>query len=178
MPMSVIFALFGFGILLVATLVMLYRLGALRLQFSPAIGLLGAWAIFMAVDTVIGRLLIETDGTVVSRQTIPKARPNAIYTMRAPGGDIFTFTSGASDASLPRDFLVGSHVTKRKWDLSYTVNGQRISNFPVTFYGVLSGIGASLVWFSVVLLIQQRCQPGLTKRCSRRLAAVLTRFRP
>jgi hypothetical protein len=160
MSLSVIVVLVIFGILIIATLVMLYRIGALRFEFSPAIGGLGAWLLFIAAYTLIGRLLIETDGTVIARQVVNNPRPETFYTMRAPDGQSYAFSSGATDASLSRGFAVGRHITKHKWQLGYALDGREVSDFPITFYSIMSAIGASLLWFSVVLLLQRRKRPN------------------
>jgi hypothetical protein len=164
--MSIAIAL-TIGLGLIATMfVLLIRAGMPALRFSPGVGLSGAWLLFMSLYTVGGRLLIETDGFVVARQTVYDPRRATIYTMRAPNGRSFSLESGATDASLSRDLAIGSHITKRKWDLAYTVNGQRISDFSTTFYGIVFAIGASFVWLSIALIIQRRGQPGLTRRWS------------
>jgi hypothetical protein len=164
--MSVAIALtIGLG-LIAAMFVMLIHAGMPRLRFSPGVGFFGAWLLFMALYTAAGRLLIEADGLVVARQTVYDPRRATVYTMRTPSGRSFSLESGATDASLSRDLPVGSRVTKRKWDLAYTVDGRTVSDFSTTFYGIVFAIGASFVWLSIALIIQRRRQPGLTKRWS------------
>jgi hypothetical protein len=123
--------------------------------FSPIVGLFGAWLLFIALDTVGGYMLVAADGTVVASEVRNTPRRSVVYTMRGPTGESFTYTSGPTDGDLHPDLPIGSHVIKRKWALDYSLDGQRIANFPMIFYGILSGIGASLICLSAILLIHK-----------------------
>ena len=94
----------------------LVRRKMLARPLPPAIFvLLGCGALYMSYVTFAGRLEIAVDGTILSRQAFTYyQRPHALYTVTASDGATRTFESGPSDASLPRDLPVGSHVTKRK----------------------------------------------------------------
>ena len=106
--------------------------------------------LLMALSTTIGRLLIDVDGVIVAREMTTGYRRAAIYSINGSSGTR-TYAAGATDASLPRDLPIGSHLTKHRWELGYTLDGQRVSNFPITFYGVSFGIGVSLLWFSAAI---------------------------
>jgi len=107
------------------------------------------------------RLLTEVDGKIIERNDANGYnRPGAIYTLSHPNGESKTYVTGATDATLPGTFNVGDYLSKNKWQLSYSVNGRNISNFPLIFYGIVSGFGFSLVTFSLVLAIQKRRRNG------------------
>ena len=125
-------------------------------EFSPtAFAFGGVMFLVMALTTTIGRLLIDVEGVIVSREMTTGYRPAAIYSINGSSGTR-TYTAGATDASLPRDLPIGSHLIKHRWDLGYTLDGLRVSNFPITFYGVSFGIGISLLWFGAAIAPNNR----------------------
>jgi hypothetical protein len=127
-------------------------------KFNP--GVLAAfslWILYMAYSTIAGRLEIEADGTILKREAITRyQRPGAIYTLAAPDGALRTLASGCTDSSLPRELPVGGRLVKRKNDLSYTLDGRTVSDFPLPFYGATAGLGLSLLVLSGMLFMQQR----------------------
>jgi hypothetical protein len=79
----------------------------------------------------------------VSKEYLP---PNAWthgsgtrYVIRKPDGSKLEYVAGATDASLSRNIPVGAELEKRKWELSYSVNGKRIKDFPASFYFAILG---------------------------------------
>ena len=147
---SVVFLLLVFAGMLVTVVVWLRRLGGFRIGPSPVFAVLGIWSLFIVGYTVVGRLLIETDGTVLTRQPVNNPRPGTFYTMQAPDGQTYRFASGSTDSSLSRDFSVGSHVTKRKWNLGYTIDGRRVDSFPVMFYTGWCAVGLCFICYSLL----------------------------
>jgi|SRR5271155_3095329 hypothetical protein len=102
-------------------------------------------------ETVGLRLGIALDGVVISRQELPRNwythGTGTAYVVRADDGTDQSYVAGATDGSLPRSLPLGAHVTKRKWELSYLLNGKRVEDFPVMFYAVvLAGALVCLVW--------------------------------
>jgi hypothetical protein len=78
-----------------------------------------------------------------------------MYTVRADDGATQRYVAGADDGSLPRDIPLGARITKRKWELSFILNGTRVLNFPIVFYAIaLTGSLISLI--SGVLLLMRR----------------------
>jgi hypothetical protein len=135
-------------------------------KYSPgAFAFGGAVFLFMALSTIGGRLLTEVDGVITERQLTTGHRPAAIYTVRNSSGSTSSFTAGSTDASLPRDLPIGSHVTKRKWELGYTLHGRQISDLSVAVYGSILSLAVCMLWFSAALVIQQRRQSASSKRC-------------
>ncbi len=116
----------------------------------------GAWCLFIAGSTIGERLLIDLNGSIAGRSDANGPnRPGAIYTIIDSDGKPNTYVTGPTDASLPHDLPVGAKISKQKWHLSYVVDGRTLNTFPITFYGVLTGIGLSLLAFSATLAIQQ-----------------------
>jgi hypothetical protein len=108
------------------------------------------WIFYINYSTIAGRLEIEADGTIVKREAITRyERSGAIYTLATPDGTLHTLASGCTDSSLPRELPVGSHLVKHKNQLSYTLDGRKISDFPLYFYGATSGLALSLFALSI-----------------------------
>ena len=114
----------------------------------------GLWALFMASYTV-GRLLSEVDARIVAREMTTGQRPVVIYTVRNSHGKIDTFVGGGTEASLPGQLSIGSYITKRKWQLGYTLNGKWVSDFSVTFYSIIFALGANLLILGIFRAVQQ-----------------------
>ena len=126
-------------------------------RFSPvAFAFGGIVALVMCLTTVGGRLLLEENGTITAREVTTSYRPAAIYTLRTPNGGNRTFISGPTNASLPRDLKIGSNLTKRKWELGYSINGNYVLDFPIGFYLGVLVLGIGLLFVSVRLAIRQR----------------------
>jgi len=122
------------------------------------------WIFYVNYSTIAGRLEIEADGTIVKREGNTRYdRPGgAIYTLAAPDGSLRTLATGSTDSSLPRNLPIGRHLVKRKNELSYTLDGRRISDFPLYMYGATSGLGLSLFAFSLFQLTwRRRCNQSL-----------------
>ena len=119
---------------------------ALPLAIFWTAGYLGIWH----------RLQLEFDGKVISRQDLAQTRqthgPTSVYRLQGSDGSIREYTATTSDADLPRTIPVGADIVKRRWDLHYLSNGQRIDDFPVTAYVVfLAGAIASLTGAAVLV---------------------------
>ena len=110
-------------------------------------------------QTVGVRLITQLNGVVVSRRDIPSTgapRYATEYTLRGPDGHESIYTAGPTDASLPRSMPIGTFLKKRRWHLDYEKNGQRVDDFGVFFYGVVSAAGLrSVIWS----LLSWRRQP-------------------
>jgi hypothetical protein len=99
---------------------------------------IGLWVLWgFGYETVGLRLSIDLNGLIVDRQTIPRNwsthGTGTVYTVRADNGTMQRYVAGATDGSLPRDIPLGARIAKRKWELSYTLNGTRVLNFPIVF---------------------------------------------
>lgn len=136
-----------------------------RLRRKSALGFVGliAWAVFMlwgfGLETVGGRLMLELDGVVISRQEIPRTAgvhgTGTIYVVREADGTDHKYIAGATDASLSRDIPKGTYLKKQKWDLSYTENGVRVDDFSRVFYGITCGIALACLLWGVFQLARQ-----------------------
>ena len=113
----------------------------------------GAWILYaFGFDTLGGRLMLELDGVVVSR--VPKTPSpviNADYLIRGADGRDEHYLAGPTDASLPRDLIVGTQIRKQRWQLAYELNGRHVDDFPTPFYGAVSAVGVGCIWGAIVL---------------------------
>ena len=123
---------------------------------QPLFVLLLALIVFWAfgLEGIGHRLWIEVDGIVVGAVDIPakgKPRYATEYVIRAADGSEHTYTAGATDASLPRSMPIGTQLTKKRWQLSYTRDGQLIDDFPLTANSAILGLGLGLLVWGVTL---------------------------
>lgn len=118
----------------------------------------GLWILWgFGYQTVGLRLGTALDGVVIAREPIPRNRyvhgTGTIYVVRGNDGVTQKYVAGATDGSLPRNIPLGAHITKRKWELSYLLNGKRVADFPVIFYAIiLSGALVCLISGSAQLM--------------------------
>jgi hypothetical protein len=99
-------------------------------------------------NEIAQRLLIEVDGIVISSQTSAGNRPATTYAILTANGSQHQYVAGATDQSLPRRLPEGTRISKRKYDLSWEQNGQRINDFPLYFYLGACGIGGMLAYWA------------------------------
>ncbi len=104
----------------------------------------GVWMLWgFGWQTVVERLLIQVDGTVVtSRHEPSKGAPRyaSHYQIKSPDGHLETYIAGATDASLERGLPEGTRIHKDRWSLGYQINEQWVA-FPVLFYATVLAIG-------------------------------------
>jgi len=117
------------------------------LVFFPAL----IW--FFACSEIYQRAVIELNGVVVSSQTSCVQPQNnrcaTTYVVEGPDKSRTTYIAGPTDKALSRQLPVGTMIAKKKWALAYSINGQRINDFPSIFYGTLLVFGLCLVgwWY-------------------------------
>lgn len=102
-------------------------------------------------QTLWARLTTHVDGIVTSRVYLPRTwwthGPGTKYLILQVDGTTNEYVAGCTDASLSRAIPVGTKLRKLKWELSYSVNGSRVDDFPRYFYFlILSGAVALLLW--------------------------------
>jgi hypothetical protein len=90
------------------------------------------------------RLIAEAEGTIVTSETTTGNRPVTIYRLRGPDGGEREYVAGPTDASLPRRLPVGTHITKRRFDVSWERDGKTINDFPILFYLFFVSLGLAL----------------------------------
>jgi hypothetical protein len=127
--------------------------------------MLGLWIIWgFGFETVGRRLKTKVDGVVISSRDLPStgAPRNAThYTLRGLDGDS-VYVAGPTDASLPRSLPIGTHLRKQRWHLDYERNGERVDDFPISFYSVTFGIAFSCLFWSFTLWRDRRQQLPLS----------------
>jgi hypothetical protein len=112
---------------------------------------------------VHARLEIEAVGTIVARPVrcaSPGHRCRTHYEIVAPGGERRVYVAGANDQSLDPDLRTGQRLSKRRWELNYSVDERRIDDFPYHFYGALTVIGMTFAG----LAIARASRPARGKR--------------
>ncbi len=132
-----------------------------RRRFNLFLAVAFLWGIPMtafALYVIGGRLLISVDGTIVDRRVeriwSGPHRWSATYTLRRADGAGVTYRTTGSDPEVSRDLPVGVQLGKSRWELGYTVNGERVDDFPIRFY---AGIGAAgIVLFLSGLIVGLR----------------------
>ena len=111
-----------------------------------AIAAIGCLA--FGISEIAQRMIIEVDGVVISSQTTVGNRPVTIYVMRGSDGREYQHVAGPTDKSLPRGLPEGTHIKKKKYQLSYIKNGEVINDFPLFFYLTACGLGMLIGWWS------------------------------
>jgi hypothetical protein len=117
-------------------------------------------------ETLWPRLTTNIEGTVVSKEYLARNAwthgYGTRYVIRKPDGSQLEYVAGATDASLSRTIPLGAELEKRKWELSYSVNGKRIKDFPASFYFAI--LGAALA--TLFLGRQQTLKLSNWRSCS------------
>jgi hypothetical protein len=101
--------------------------------------------------TLWARLVTEADGIVISREYFsptPLTHGSHVdYQIRRADGSILDLSAGPTDASLSKNISVGMELQKRKWELSYKLDGRLMDDFPRVFYFSMIGAAfAGLIW--------------------------------
>jgi hypothetical protein len=102
-------------------------------------------------ETLGRRLMLSIDGVIVSSQEITSTtRPYHAtrYMIRGVDGREQIYTTGATDATLPRSMPVGTQLRKEQRELSFMRNGERVNDFPLAFYSTVFGIALGCVVWS------------------------------
>jgi hypothetical protein len=124
-------------------------------RLNPTVLLLVALWIFwgFGYETLWKRLLTDVQGTVTSARSLPyplaPARHATEYTFTGPDGQQQSYIAGPTDASLPRNMPVGTHIGKRRWRVSYERDGERVNDFSLLFYGLMLSVAAVCLYWGV-----------------------------
>jgi hypothetical protein len=118
----------------------LHEADSIRSRRWWVLALFAAWTLYLGASGLSTRLLTSVDGTVISSRTTEGARPVTYYTIEASDGQEQSFIAGPTDGSLPREMPVGTVIQKKKFELSYLRNRQRVRDFPLGFH---------MLWFAV-----------------------------
>ena len=132
----------------------LYKADRIRSRRWWVLALFAVWALYVGASGLSTRLLTSVDGSVTSSRTTQGVRPVTYYTVQTSDGQQTNLVAGPTDGSLPREMPVGTVIQKKKFELSYVRNGQRVSDFPLAFHvlwfavSVVSGCVAFVWWKS------------------------------
>lgn len=127
---------------------------ARRLSYGPLAFALLAW--LFAGSEIYQRAAIELHGAIVSAVTSCMQPANnrcaTEYVVKSQDGSEHSYVAGPTDKALPRRLPIGTQIDKRKWSLSYTVDGQERRDFPLGFYSAILLLGLMCaIWWSARL---------------------------
>jgi hypothetical protein len=115
----------------------------------PALTLFALGMLGFTVYNGWSRLATDIDGKVIARQELPKTPQNhgakTVYTFEHRDGTHSEYTADGNDASLPQTFPIGASLVKRKWELGYTLNGQRVDDFPIIGFWLFISVGLAVL---------------------------------
>lgn len=113
------------------------------------------FGILVCAFSVVGfyrRASIDLNGEVASSQTTcvqpQNNRCSTVYLVRGVNGAQQKYVAGFTDGSLPLRLPVGTYIEKKRWHVTYAINGRSINDFPSSFYGILFIVGLLLVGWS------------------------------
>jgi|ERR1035441_305207 hypothetical protein len=99
-----------------------------------------------AISSILERAEIDVDGQVIWAETTCDQPYNnrcvTRYVLRTRTGSEVIYAAMPGDSSLARRLPIGTWITKHKWDISYSVDGKRIDDFPLRFYVGILVVGA------------------------------------
>jgi hypothetical protein len=139
-------------------------------ELAPGIMIVAAIMIFwtFGYNGLWHRLRLDVEGKVTARRDFPQTRythgPQTVYTLQRSDGFIHEYTATQVDPSLPRTIPIGAYITKREWDMSYLLNGERVDDFPIVAYVVFLVIGSACIVGAGVLLARERLQEARPNR--------------
>ena len=117
-----------------------------------------AFAIFFlwgfGYETVVARLRIDLNGTIISSRDVPPSRGARYvteYVVRGPDGRESAYVADPTDASLPRSMPIGTYIRKERGHFYYDRNGHRVDDFSVSFYTLMSALALALLIWSLSL---------------------------
>jgi hypothetical protein len=100
------------------------------------------------------RARIELNGTVVASDTTCMQPQNnrcaTTYVLENAAHLREMYVAGPTDHSLPRRLPIGTTVVKKKWSMSYWLNGRHVNDFPVQFYAWVFLTSVCVGWWAYV----------------------------
>ena len=101
---------------------------------------------------ILSRANLEVDGVVV-RSVLNRKEPNRpvrMYVLRSPAGVEFRYAAGPVDHALSQDIPDGARVIKRQGELTYSIDGRTVDDFPTSVYiGALCFTASAFVGGSI-----------------------------
>ena len=111
--------------------------------------------ILFSTLNIRSRALIEVSGTILkSEEGHVPLHPHRLlttYTIQPfDGGKTIRYTAAGNDPSLARHLPVDTVVEKKEWQLSYFINGEKVSDFPIRFYAGIGFVGILLLLIGLI----------------------------
>jgi hypothetical protein len=113
------------------------------------LALASLFCLFIGFNEIGHRLLIETEGTIISFKYI---NHSPTYIILGSNGIEKKYIIGPTDSSLPKNIANGTHIKKDKYKLTWQKNGALVNDFPLTVYlgacvlGFLLAFWAAFQW--------------------------------
>jgi hypothetical protein len=111
----------------------------LALFFLPSL------ALFLWGGTIYKRATVEVSGKVIEAETScvqpDSNRCVTAYVLEDSSGGRQSYEAASNSHSLPLRLPVGTVIYKKKWKVDYSIDGQRVSDFPMWAY--IGGIAAA-----------------------------------
>ena len=118
----------------------------------------------LAISEILQRAQIDLDGQITAARTECEQPYNnrcvTYYTLQASDGSQIGYAAGPNDHSLQRDLPVGTWISKHKWDMRYSLDGQRVADFPSRFYVGVIVFGALVSPIGLRVLSERRSAPN------------------
>ena len=127
-------------------------LGYKRLPRRQFFEMLIIWGLLIAgfgLLGLFGRARIEVQGEILNVESNcgePEVnRCTTTYTIQSDSGRSHEYRAVGTDQALALDLLKGSRIDKLPWELNYTVDGNRVYDFPSLSYIFLSVAGLGMI---------------------------------
>ncbi len=115
---------------------------------------LGILLVVFSLTQIGYRLAIDLSGIITKAEKVqsekgPLGNPQRYFTeylvLHNATGETNHYRAKGNDVALSRNLEVGSEVEKKKWRLSYSVDGVVMEDFPTLFYGAILLVGSILL---------------------------------
>lgn len=113
--------------------------------------------IWFSLHAILSRALIELDGTIIEEYHPDSPYKDRKYSCtyiikRGDGEDTIQYVAVGLDYSLALDLPVGTKIEKKKWEITYKLNGEIVEDFNVRHHIIIGCIGFFLVIAGLIRL--------------------------
>ncbi len=116
--------------------------------------------IWFFLYNTLNRALIELNGTIIESERT-RYHPDDPYSLKyfctyiiktSDGEETIQYVAHGNDITLARDLPVGTKIEKRKWEITYKINGEIVEDFNLRNYRIIGCIGFFLVMAGLIYL--------------------------
>jgi hypothetical protein len=134
---------------------------SIRLQ-SAVILIVSFVLLALGFGTLLARASLGLEGTIIQSNTScdpsNQARCSTRYVVQSPGSTV-SYSAGPNEQSLQRFLPVGTTISKKRWQLVYTVNGMVVDDFGTGPAIAIGGVGLLLFAASCILIVRPTIIP-------------------